>query len=425
MFETIRKAWAVAELRQRMIFTLLMVGVFRLGNAIPVPFMNKEMVAQVMGGSGQAGILNLLNLLSGNSLSQMSIFALSIYPFITASIIIQLLTVAIPRLQEIARDGEMGKKKIGKYTKIGAVILGFIEGYAIVNGLFSQAIVEQSMFSGFVILLSMVAGSMFLIWLGEMITEKGVGNGISIIIFLGIISGLPGQIGNIWRQFQTGLIQWWQILLLLIIVIFVLWVVVMVNEGERKIPVQYAKRVVGRKMYGGQSTHIPVKVNMAGVMPVIFASSILQLPNTIALLFGTDMPGWVQSIFTVETTSGLIIYAIINLLLIILFAYFYTAIQFNPVEYAKNLQQYGGFIPGIRPGKSTGEYLQRISNRITFIGALSLALVSSGPMLIAKFLGVEIVFGGTAIIIVVGVILDTLKQMDSMLTMRHYKGFLK
>lgn len=425
MFETIRKAWAVAELRQRMIFTLLMVGVFRLGNAIPVPFMNKEMVSQVMGGAGQTGILNLLNLLSGNSLSQMSIFALSIYPFITASIIIQLLTVAIPRLQEIARDGEMGKKKIGKYTKIGAVILGFIEGYAIVNGLFSQAIVQQSMFSGFVILLSMVAGSMFLIWLGEMITAKGVGNGISIIIFLGIISGLPGQIGNIWRQFQTGLIQWWQILILLIIVIFVLWVVVMVNEGERKIPVQYAKRVVGRKMYGGQSTHIPVKVNMAGVMPVIFASSILQLPNTIALLFGTDMPNWVQNIFTVETTSGLIIYAIINLLLIILFAYFYTAIQFNPVEYAKNLQQYGGFIPGIRPGKSTGEYLQRISNRITFIGALSLALVSSGPMLLAKLLGVEIVFGGTAIIIVVGVILDTLKQMDSMLTMRHYKGFLK
>ena len=425
MFETIRKAWAVAELRQRMIFTLLMVGVFRLGNAIPVPFMNKEMVSQVMGGAGQTGILNLLNLLSGNSLSQMSIFALSIYPFITASIIIQLLTVAIPRLQEIARDGEMGKKKIGKYTKIGAVILGFIEGYAIVNGLFSQAIVQQSMFSGFVILLSMVAGSMFLIWLGEMITAKGVGNGISIIIFLGIISGLPGQIGNIWRQFQTGLIQWWQILILLIIVIFVLWVVVMVNEGERKIPVQDAKRVVGRKMYGGQSTHIPVKVNMAGVMPVIFASSILQLPNTIALLFGTDMPNWVQNIFTVETTSGLIIYAIINLLLIILFAYFYTAIQFNPVEYAKNLQQYGGFIPGIRPGKSTGEYLQRISNRITFIGALSLALVSSGPMLLAKLLGVEIVFGGTAIIIVVGVILDTLKQMDSMLTMRHYKGFLK
>lgn len=425
MFETIRKAWAVAELRQRMIFTLLMVGVFRLGNAIPVPFMNKEMVSQVMGGAGQTGILNLLNLLSGNSLSQMSIFALSIYPFITASIIIQLLTVAIPRLQEIARDGEMGKKKIGKYTKIGAVILGFIEGYAIVNGLFSQAIVQQSMFSGFVILLSMVAGSMFLIWLGEMITAKGVGNGISIIIFLGIISGLPGQIGNIWRQFQTGLIQWWQILILLIIVIFVLWVVVMVNEGERKIPVQYAKRVVGRKMYGGQSTHIPVKVNMAGVMPVIFASSILQLPNTIALLFGTDMPNWVQNIFTVETTSGLIIYAIINLLLIILFAYFYTAIQFNPVEYAKNLQQYGGFIPGIRPGKSTGEYLQRISNRITFIGALSLAFVSSGPMLLAKVLGVEIVFGGTAIIIVVGVILDTLKQMDSMLTMRHYKGFLK
>lgn len=425
MFETIRKTWAVAELRKKMIFTLLMIIVFRLGNAIPVPFMNREMVQQVMSGAGQAGILNLLNLLSGNSLSQMSIFALSIYPFITASIIIQLLTVAIPRLQEIARDGETGKKKIGQYTKIGAVFLGFIEGYAIVNGLFAKAIVEQSTLSGFVILLSMVAGTMFLIWLGEMISSEGIGNGISIIIFLGIISGLPGQIGSIWQQFNTGLIQWWQILLLLIITVFILWVVVMVNEGERKIPVQYAKRVVGRKMYGGQSTHIPVKVNMAGVMPVIFASSILQLPNTIALLFGTDMPAWFQNIFTVESTSGLIIYAIINLFLIIIFAYFYTAIQFNPVEYAKNLQQYGGFIPGIRPGKPTGEYLQRISNRITFIGALSLALVSSAPMILGKALGVQIVFGGTSIIIIVGVILDTLKQMDSMLTMRHYKGFLK
>ena len=425
MFKTIRKAWAVPELRKKIIFTLLMVAVFRLGNAIPVPFMDREVVNQVVSGAGEAGILGLLNLLSGNSLSQMSIFALSIYPFITASIIIQLLTVAIPRLQEIARDGENGKKIIGRYTKIGAVILGFVEGYAIVNGLFSQAIVEAGILSGLIILLSMVAGTMFLVWLGELITAKGVGNGISIIIFLGIISGLPRQVASIWQQLYTGVMAWWQLIILLVIVLLVLWVVVMVNEGERKISVQYAKRVVGRKMYGGQSTHIPIKVNMAGVMPVIFASAILQLPNTIALLFGTDMPGWIESIFTVNTTSGLIIYSVINLLLIILFAYFYTAIQFNPVEYAKNLQQYGGFIPGIRPGKPTGEFLQRISNRITFIGAISLALVSSGPMLLSRLLGINVVFGGTAIIIVVGVILDTLKQLDSMLTMRHYKGFLK
>ena len=236
---------------------------------------------------------------------------------------------------------------------------------------------------------------------------------------------MPRQIGTMIYQSRQGMLSWWKILLFVLIAIIILVVVVLINQGERRIPVQYAKRVVGRKMYGGQSTHIPIKVNMGGVMPVIFASAILQLPQTIALLFGKDMPVWLAHIFTVQTTSGLVIFSIVNMLLIIIFAFFYSAIQFNTVEYAKNLQQYGGFIMGIRPGKPTGMYLKKISDRVTFIGAIILAIVASAPMLISKAIGIQILFGGTSIIIVVGVVLDTVKQMESMLTMKHYKGFLK
>lgn len=424
MLKTLKDAWKVLDIRKRIGFTLLMIVVFRLGNAIPVPFMDKAIIKQIMSGQ-EGGIVSLLNLLSGGSLRQMSIFALSIYPYITASIILQLLTVAFPRLGELTREGEEGKKRMGKYTKICSIILALIQGYATVNGLFNRAIVDKSFLTGFVILISLVAGSMFLVWLGEMITERGIGNGISILIFIGIISNMPRQIGTMIYQSRQGMLSWWKILLFVLIAIIILVVVVLINQGERRIPVQYAKRVVGRKMYGGQSTHIPIKVNMGGVMPVIFASAILQLPQTIALLFGKDMPLWLAHIFTVQTTSGLVIFSIVNMLLIIIFAFFYSAIQFNTVEYAKNLQQYGGFIMGIRPGKPTGMYLKKISDRVTFIGAIILALVASAPMLISKAIGIQILFGGTSIIIVVGVVLDTVKQMESMLTMKHYKGFLK
>ncbi|MDU2897600.1 MAG: preprotein translocase subunit SecY [Finegoldia magna] len=424
MLKTLKDAWKVLDIRKRIGFTLLMIVVFRLGNAIPVPFMDKAIIKQIMSGQ-EGGIVSLLNLLSGGSLRQMSIFALSIYPYITASIILQLLTVAFPRLGELTREGEEGKKRMGKYTKICSIILAFIQGYATVNGLFNRAIVDKSFLTGFVILISLVAGSMFLVWLGEMITERGIGNGISILIFIGIISNMPRQIGTMIYQSRQGMLSWWKILLFVLIAIIILVVVVLINQGERRIPVQYAKRVVGRKMYGGQSTHIPIKVNMGGVMPVIFASAILQLPQTIALLFGKDMPLWLAHIFTVQTTSGLVIFSIVNMLLIIIFAFFYSAIQFNTVEYAKNLQQYGGFIMGIRPGKPTGMYLKKISDRVTFIGAIILAIVASAPMLISKAIGIQILFGGTSIIIVVGVVLDTVKQMESMLTMKHYKGFLK
>lgn len=425
MLKTLKEAWKLEDIRKRIIFTLLMIIVFRLGNIVPVPFIDKGKLAQILAGHQENGIISLMNLLSGGSLGQMSVFALSIYPYITASIIVQLLTIAIPRLEELSKEGEEGKKKIARYTKIGAILLSFVQGWALVQGLFREAITENTATVGFIILLSIVAGSMFLIWLGEAITEFGIGNGISMLILLGIISNVPTQVGIIWRDLLLGHLNWFSVVILLAIVVITLIIVIMINQGERKIPVQYAKRVVGRKMYGGQSTHIPVKVNMSGVMPVIFASAITSLPNTLALFFGKNLPTWYRNIFTVDSLSGLIVHTLVNALLIILFAYFYTAVQFNTVEYAKNLQQYGGFIPGIRPGKPTGIYLSRISNRITFIGALALAFVWAVPNLVNYALGIAIVFGGTSVIIIVGVILDTIQQMESMMTMRHYKGFLK
>lgn len=425
MLQTLKNAWKVKEVRDRLIFTFLMLVVYRLGNVIPVPFMDAKVVQAHMSGQ-DAGLLSMLNAFSGGSLSNMSIFALSIYPYITASIIIQLLTIAIPRLEEIAKDGEEGKKKIGEYTKIMGVVLGFVQAYAMVNVLFSDAvqIAKGNALSKIIMLLTLVAGTMFLVWLGEMITTKGIGNGISIIIFFGIISGAPRAVQTMIAQKQGGMVAWWAFVILALVSIAILVIVIEINQGERRIPVQYAKRVVGRKMYGGQSTHIPVKVNMSGVMPVIFASSILQLPNTIISLFGAKAPKWLEYLFSMQTISGLILYCLINLVLIIIFAYFYSAIQFNTVEYAKNLQQYGGFIPGIRPGRPTGEYLQNISGKITLIGALILAVVATAPFIINYALKLRMIFAGTSLIIVVGVILETIKQIESMLTMRHYKGFL-
>ncbi len=423
MLQTLKNAWKVEEVRKKLIFTFLMLVIFRLGNTIPVPFMNANMVKEVMSGN-EMGLLAMINSLGGGSLQGMTIFALSIYPYITASIITQLLTIAIPRLEEMARDGEEGKRKMGKYTKIIGVILAFIQAYAVVNILFGQAVATGSAFSKIIMLLTLVAGTMFLVWLGEMITEKGIGNGISIIIFFGIISGVPNSIKTMIQKGQAGVLTWWALAILVLVSIAILVIVIEINQGERKIPVQYAKRVVGRKMYGGQSTHIPVKVNMSGVMPVIFASSILQLPQTIIGLFGATRPKWVDFLFGMNTWSGLILYCIVNLFLIIVFAYFYSAVQFNTVEYAKNLQQYGGFIPGIRPGKPTGEYLQRISGKITLIGAVILAIIATVPFLVNFTLDLNMLFAGTSLIIVVGVILETIKQIESMLTMRHYKGFL-
>ena len=423
MFKTLSNAWRIKEIRSKMIFTLLMIVVYRLGNIIPIPFMDKNVVNKLMS-SNAGGLVNLLDLLAGGSLKQMSVFALSIYPYITASIVVQLLTIAFPRLGEIARDGEMGKKKVAKYTKIGAVILGIFEAMAIANGLFAKAIVANGYIQSALIITSLLAGSMFLVWLGEIITEKGVGNGISIIIFLGIVSNLPAQLATFIYGINAGTVGILTIIGVVLAAIAIVVIVVLINEGERKITVQYAKKVVGRKMYGGQATHIPVKVNMSGVMPVIFASSLLAMPQTLSLLFSGGTPSWISSYLTVEGSVGVYVYSIMNFILIILFGFFYSSIQFNTVEYAKNLQQYGGFIPGIRPGKPTGEYLQKISNRITFSGSIILALVASAPIVLSRLSGMKINFGGTSVIIIVGVVIETMKQIESMMLMRHYKGFL-
>ena len=423
MFKTLSNAWRIKEIRSKMIFTLLMIVVYRLGNIIPIPFMDKNVVNKLMS-SNAGGLVNLLDLLAGGSLKQMSVFALSIYPYITASIVVQLLTIAFPRLGEIARDGEMGRKKVAKYTKIGAVILGIFEAMAIANGLFAKAIVAKGYIQSALIITSLLAGSMFLVWLGEIITEKGIGNGISIIIFLGIVSNLPTQIGTFIYGIMTGTVGILTIIGIVLAAVLIVVIVVLINEGERKITVQYAKKVVGRKMYGGQATHIPVKVNMSGVMPVIFASSLLAMPQTLSLLFSGGTPSWISSYLTVEGSVGVYVYSIMNFILIILFGFFYSSIQFNTVEYAKNLQQYGGFIPGIRPGKPTGEYLQKISNRITFSGSIILALVASAPIVVSRLSGMKINFGGTSVIIIVGVVIETMKQIESMMLMRHYKGFL-
>ena len=423
MFKTLSNAWRIKEVRSKMIFTLLMIVVYRLGNVIPIPFIDKTVVNKLMS-SNTGGLVNLLDLLAGGSLKQMSVFALSIYPYITASIVVQLLTIAFPRLGEIARDGEMGRKKVAKYTKIGAVILGIFEAMAIANGLFAKAIVAKGYIQSALIITSLLAGSMFLVWLGEIITEKGIGNGISIIIFLGIVSNLPTQIGTFIYGIMTGTVGILTIIGIVLAAVLIVVIVVLINEGERKITVQYAKKVVGRKMYGGQATHIPVKVNMSGVMPVIFASSLLAMPQTLSLLFSGGTPSWITSYLTVEGSVGVYVYSILNFILIILFGFFYSAIQFNTVEYAKNLQQYGGFIPGIRPGKPTGEHLQKISNRITFSGSIILALIASAPIVLSRLSGMKINFGGTSAIIIVGVVIETMKQIESMMLMRHYKGFL-
>jgi preprotein translocase subunit SecY len=424
MLSTLRNAWHIPELRKKIVFTLLMLLVFRLGSAIPVPYMDNNVVKAMFEGS-QGGLLQFLDLMAGGNFSKFSIFATSIYPYITASIVIQLLTIAIPKLEELAKQGEEGKKKITMYTRYGAIVLALIQASGYTFGLFSEALETTNFLQTAIVILSMVAGTAFLMWLGELITEKGIGNGISLIIFIGIISALPAQLIQAFKLVAFDSLYAVKIILFAIVAIIIIAAVIAINEGERRIPVQYAKRVVGRKMYGGQSTHIPVKVLMAGVMPVIFSSSLLALPQTIALFSKGGVSQWVTKYLTPNGSVGVWVYSIFNILLIIFFTYFYTAIQFNTVEYAKNLQQNGGFIPGIRPGRPTSEYLTKVVNRIVIVGGLALAALSVLPIVLSKIFGMQVNFGGTAIIIVVGVALETVKQIEAQMLMRHYKGFLK
>lgn len=386
--------------------------------------MDKEIIGQIFE-AGRGGVLGFLDLIAGGAFSNFSIFALNISPYITASIIIQLLTIAIPKLEEIAKEGEEGRKKIAQWTKYGAVILAIIQAIGISIGFFNRALIAQGPLQTAIVVISLTAGTTFLMWIGDLITEKGIGNGISLIIFVGIIARLPAELIGTVQLVRLGLLSVVKLILFIIVALIIIAVVVALQVGERRIPVQYAKKVIGRRMYGGQSTHIPLKVSMAGVIPVIFSTSLLAFPQTISLFFKGEVAEWITKYLTVEGSVGIWVYSILNVLLIIFFTYFYTAVQFNTVEYAKNLQQYGGFIPGIRPGRPTTEYLDRVISRITFVGAISLALIASLPIILSHLFKLNINFGGTALIIVVGVALETVKQIEAQMVMRHYKGFLK
>jgi len=425
ILKTIAQAWKIGDIRKKIIFTLLMLLVFRIGSCIPVPGMNRDQLAQIFGEG--TGLFDLFNMFSGGAFANFTIFALSITPYITASIILQLLTIAIPSLERLAKEGTEGKKKIAQYTRYLTVVLAFIQAIGLSIGLFRQALISTDFFSVAVIVLTLSAGTAFLMWLGEQINENGIGNGISLIIFGGIVARIPHGISGAFTKLQEGTVD---IITLIVFCIFAFAVVVgiiIIQQGQRRIPVQYAKRVVGRKMYGGQSTHIPLKVNQAGVIPVIFAISLLQFPLTITYFF----PNTGFSTFVTTWLSpggniyGAAIYAITNALLIIFFTYFYTTVTFNPLEVAGNMKANGGFIPGIRPGRPTVEYLNKVMTRITFVGAIFLALIASLPTLVDVFTDLQVKFGGTSLLIAVGVALDTMKQLENQMVMRNYEGFLK
>ncbi|MDR1245525.1 MAG: preprotein translocase subunit SecY [Clostridiales Family XIII bacterium] len=425
IFKTIVQAWKVVDIRKKMIFTLLMLLVFRIGANIPVPFIDRGELEQLLSGGG--GLFQFFNLFSGGAFSNFTIFALSITPYITATIILQLLTIAIPYLEALAKEGTEGRKKIAQYTRYLTVILAFIQAIGMTVGLFRPALVYTDFFSLSVIVLVLTAGTSFLMWLGEQINEYGIGNGISLIIFGGIIARAPVAVYNSLVQYRAGEVSLISLILFAVFALAVVVGIVEVQQGQRRIPVQYAKRVVGRKMYGGQSTHIPIKVNQAGVIPVIFALSILQFPLTIQYFMSptSGVSQWITNWLSPAGTYGVWVYGALNVILIMFFTYFYTAVTFNPKEVSDNMRSNGGFVPGIRPGWATTEYLNRVMTRITFVGAVFLALIATLPTLIQGVTALNIQFGGTSLLIAVGVGLDTMKQLESQMIMRNYQGFLK
>ena len=425
MLQTIGKAWKIPELRRKIIFTLLMLVVFRIGSNIPVPGIDRSMLEQMF--SGEYGLFDLFDLFSGGAFGNMTIFALSITPYITASIILQLLTIAIPSLERLAREGLEGRKKITAYTRYLTVLLAIIQAVGMTLGLFRRALISTDVFSIIIIVVTLTAGTAFLMWLGEQINEHGIGNGISLIIFGGIVARLPAAIHTTWTKYQNAEVSLMTIILFLVFALVIILGIIEVQQGQRRIPVQYAKRVVGRKMYGGQSTHIPLKVNQAGVIPVIFAISILQFPLTITYFMdpNSSFSLWVTKWLSPSGSPGVWIYAIFYALLTIFFTYFYTAVTFNPMEVANNMKQNGGFIPGIRPGRATVDYLSKVMNRISFVGAVFLAAVAVLPTLVSQFTALDVHFGGTSLLIAVGVALDTMRQLEQQMVMRNYSGFLK
>ena len=433
MLQTIRNAWKIDELRKKIIFTLIMILLYRLGNSVPVPYVNIEYLGEYLDTLSNT-VLGLYNVMSGGAFAQATIFALSIQPYINASIIMQLLTIAIPALERMQKEGgEEGRKKIASITRYATVGIGLLQGFAYYMLIRNNSLLTadgESIWAAIVIILTFTAGSALLMWMGEQITEFGIGNGISIILFASIISRFPGSIITTVMNVVGGTTPWYVALLMLIGALLIMVLIVIVTNAERRIPVQYSKRVVGRKMYGGQSTHLPMKVNMSGVLPIIFAQSIASLPATICMFFGIteESDGFWGGFLSVFNTTSLL-YAFIYLLLIIFFAYFYSTIQFNPIEIANNLKRNGGFIPGFRAGRPTSDFISKVLNKITLFGALYLAVIAVTPIVISCFsesaANSGISLGGTSIIIVIGVALETVKALENQMLMRHYKGFLE
>jgi len=417
----------IPELKKRILFTFGMLMVYRIGCAVPTPGIDADALATFFA-RARGTLLGLFDMFSGGALERLSVFALGIMPYISASIILQLLTVVIPHLDRLSKEGESGRKKITQYTRYGTVILSIIQGFGISIGLESMsapggaAVVAHPGWSfRFMTVLTLTAGTAFIMWLGEQITERGIGNGISLIIFAGIVARMPSAVGNTFRLMRTGEMGAFLALVLVGLMVVVVGIIIFVERGQRRIPVQYAKRIVGRRMYGGQSTHLPLRINTSGVIPPIFASSIIMFPATVANFIKVP---WMQNVAQAMTPGG-IVYNLVFVGFIIFFCYFYTAVTFNPVDVADNMKKYGGYIPGIRPGKRTADYIDRVLTRITFGGAIYVSAVCVLPtLLIAKF-NVPFYFGGTALLIVVGVAIDTVSQMESHMLARHYEGFIK
>ena len=423
MLQTLRNAWKIPELRKKIIFTLFILLIYRVGNVIPVPFIDVATLTNYYDSVLSSTILGLYNAMSGSAFSQATVFALGIQPYINASIIIQLLTIAIPALERLAKEGgEEGQKKIARISRYTTVGLGLLMGwayYTMLHNYSSQSfsiITQEGFLPALVIILAFTAGSAVFMWLGEQITEFGIGNGISMILFANIVSGLPRMVGNLIAM------SWWQILIVLVGMIALILFIIFINDAERRIPIQYAKRVVGRKVYGGQNTNLPIKVSMAGVMPIIFAQSICSLPATVCAFTGHTSGWWYENVWSSSSWT----YAVIYFLMIFFFSWFYSTIQYDPVEIANNLKKNGGFIPGFRPGKPTADFIHKVINKILVFGAVYLGVVALLPIVAGNLMaGVRnLAIGGTSIIIIVGVALETVKALEAQMLMRHYKGFL-
>ena len=432
MFETIKNAWSIVDIRKKILFTLFILLIFRLGSILPVPFVDSAAIAAALESSSQQEFWSYLSVLSGGGLQYGALFAMSVTPYINASIILQLLTVAIPALERLSKEGEEGRKKIAQITRYAAVVLGLIQGTAYFFYLKNSNLLIDSVkgvgweiFAGAVIIAAFTAGSALVMWLGEQIDVKGIGNGISMILFAGILSRAPDAFAAMWNTAFGADPKPIPVIAIIVMFLLVIAFIVWMTRAERRVPIQYAKRVVGRKQYGGQNSHIPFKVNMSGVMPIIFASSILMLPTMILSFANAEEATWKKVLMLFSYQD--LLYAAIYFVLIIGFAYFYAQIQYNPVEIANNIRKNGGSVPGIRPGKSTSDYFAKILSRITLLGALFLSVIAILPIIVANIgdLGaMNIALGGTSVLIVVGVALDTVQNLESQMMMRHYKGFL-